>query len=53
LHRENIIVDASVVSLLVFEVVETLSEFCYELVLVGASDFDAGGGALEKVRSDL
>jgi hypothetical protein len=41
-HGENLVVNTSVVSLLVLEIVELLSQLGDELVFVRASDFDSG-----------
>ena len=41
LHCENLIVDASVVAVLVSQVVQLLTQFGYQLVFVCSSDFYA------------
>ena len=41
LHRENLVIDSSVISLLVFQVIELLAELSDELILVTASNLYA------------
>ena len=42
IHRENLVVDATVVTLLILEVIELLSQFSNQLILVAASNTHRG-----------
>ena len=42
LHGEDLVVDATVVSVLVAQVVQTLTKLSDKLVLLGGSDLDTG-----------
>jgi hypothetical protein len=51
-HRENFIVDASVVAVLVPQIVEALSQLCDELVFLRGADFDAGSLVYKEKKLD-